>query len=108
VTTLTRLERQIGQVYTSEAVETDDLAAHRRRDDARVGVGAALIEALVRAGMVIVDQERVGRQKSVDDLRGLLIDDPAAMLDLVRLVLATLVAATRNRQRLVVENLSSS
>jgi putative transposase len=40
-----------------------------------------------------------------DDLRGLLIDDPGAMLELVRLVLATLVAAARSRQGLVVENL---
>ncbi len=33
------------------------------------------------------------------------IRDPTAMLELVRLVLATLVAAVRSRQRLVVENL---
>jgi putative transposase len=47
----------------------------------------------------------VGRQSPYDDPRGLLIDDPAAMLELVRLVLATLVAAARSRQSLVVENL---
>ena len=35
----------------------DDLAADGQRDDDRVGVGAALLKALVWAGLVIVDEE---------------------------------------------------
>jgi hypothetical protein len=37
----------------------DDLAAHRQREDGRAGVRTALLKALVRARLVIVDQERI-------------------------------------------------